>query len=159
MHTAKPESPDISSDLSPPESLLKMNKDKKDIIVRGKDIIDKYIERNTSYEIQTAIALKFFSVSVRDGDGVITVCNLAAKLSGFSSEVVRRWTWTIYVEYFGRLGNFDDVDDIELVAELTSNRGKHVTLFEDDQFLFDAREYIRSASYSKVALSSCSRGG
>ena len=65
-----------------------MIKDKKDIIVRGKDIIDKYIERNTSYEIQKAIALKIFSVSVLDGDGVIAACNLAAKLSGFSSEVV-----------------------------------------------------------------------
>ena len=79
---------------------------------------------------------------------------MAAKLSGFSSEVVRMWAWTIYVEYFGRLGNFDDVDDVELVAELTSNRGKHatlMTLFEDEQFQLDAREYNRSASYRKGA--------
>ena len=81
-------------------------------------------------------------------------CKQAAKYTGFAAEVIRRWAWGIFVEYFGRVGNIDDVDDDEIATELESNKGKHpksLSLFMDEQFQLDAREHVRSVGYIKGA--------
>ena len=83
-----PDSVFSPTDSDPPQSLLEVLKDRPYIFTKGKDILDKYIERNTTFAIQKAIALKIFSVAVLDGDGIVAACKLAAKLTGFSAEVV-----------------------------------------------------------------------
>ena len=56
------------------------------------ECINGFLERNTTFETQKAFALHIFTTAVRvDGAGILAATAEAAKYTGFSSEVLRRW--------------------------------------------------------------------
>ena len=146
MHTAKT--------VPPPESLFQVIKDRSYSVTSGQYILNKYIERNTTYTIQKAIALNIFSIAILEGDEILAACRVASKFTGFSAEVIHRWACTTYVEYFGKIVNIDDIDDEEisiLGAFPYLMPIRLLSLFMDEEFQFDAREYVRSVGYVKGA--------
>ena len=115
-------------------------------------IIQTYIERNSLFHLQKAIALNIFSVAVSDGSGIIDACNLAAKCTGFHIDAIRKWAGAVFRDFFGTVANIDNVDDEALEGELISNRGKHpkwISLIHDESFQLDATEYVREHGYVK----------
>lgn len=77
--------------------------------------------------IRKAIAINIFLPAVLEGGGILAACKVAAKFTGFSDEVIRRWAKDTFCDYFGMVVNIDDVDDEsieeELEIQLESQRG------------------------------------
>ena len=125
-----------------------------EVLQLGQPKLHAYIERNCAFTVQKALALNIFSISVAEGGGILEACNLAAKFTGFSPQVIRRWAEAVFRDYFGATSSIDDIDDESLGAELMSSRGKHpkwVSLVHDEKFQLDATEYLREHSYVKRA--------
>ena len=101
IHTAKP------VELEPPpehEALNQLckNKGRRYVLMKGQDLLGKYIDHNTTPNIQKATALNIFALSVLEGESVIASCNIASKYTGFSSQVIRRWASTVYCDFLER---------------------------------------------------------
>ena len=79
---------------------------------------DMHIERNTSFTIQKAIALRIFSVCVFNGSGIIEACEQASSVTSFSAEVIRRWAVEVFRDYFSTLSTIEEVTDKSLEKEL-----------------------------------------
>jgi hypothetical protein len=134
--TIDSENPTLDSEKSR-ASRLDVLKSRPEIIHCGKDIISKYIERNITFTEQKAIALNIFAVAVSEGYWVIDACTMAAKVTGFNSEVIRRWAVNVFLGFFGSTSNIDDIDDEAMETELMSNKGKHPkwdSLMHDENF-------------------------
>ena len=58
------------------------------------------------------------------GKGIIEAANFAATVTGFSSEVVRRWAFVYFSNLVQYPGSTDDIDYDYLETELSSERGK-----------------------------------
>ncbi len=98
--------------------------------------------------------MNIFSVAVLEASRILDACNLAAKFTGFSPRVIRRWAEAVFRDFFGAITNIDDADDEALEAELTSSRGKHPkwnSLVQDESFKLDATEFVREHGYKKGA--------
>ncbi|ORU94723.1 MAG: hypothetical protein A6F71_09525 [Cycloclasticus sp. symbiont of Poecilosclerida sp. M] len=114
--------------------------------------LNNYIERNTTFTIQKAIALHIFAVSVSNGSGIMTACAQASSFTHFAVEVIRRWAVDVFRDYFGTLSCIEDVTDMSLETELKSSRGrhpKHMSLMTDENFRTDACQYVRENGYIK----------
>lgn len=112
--------------------------------------IKDYIERNTTFIIQKACALRIFCGCVLSGMGIVKA---AASCTAFSARVIRKWAVEIFRDYFAIISNIDDVTDKSLELELLSNRGKHpkwLSLMTDENFKQDAREYILKNGASPI---------
>ena len=91
-------------------TLQQLLKDRAYVYIQGQEKIFRYIEQNTTLEIQKAVALNIFVLSLGDGDCILSACNVASRYTGFCVEVIRRWAESIFGEFFGVLSNIDNVD-------------------------------------------------
>ena len=151
FHTSGTESVASSPGLS------QLIRSRPNVIQEGQGIIKAYIERNSTFTIQKAVALNIFSVSVLDGSRILEACNIASKYTGFSSQVIRRWAEFVLVDLFASTSNIDNIDDEELELQLHSNRGKHSkceSLLDNEEFQLDATKYVRENGYSATGLKS-----
>ena len=65
----------------------------------GLKFFNKYIERNITFTEQKAIGLSIFAVAVFEGSGVLDACKMAAKFTGFNSEVILRWAVNVFLRF------------------------------------------------------------
>ncbi len=93
-------------------------KERPHVLQEGKNYIQQYIERNTTFEIHKAIALQVFSASVTNGSGILEACNFASQCTQFSACTIRTWAVEVFRDYFGVVSNIDDVTDERLPLEL-----------------------------------------
>ena len=78
----------------------------------GTTCIHQYIERNTTFEIQKAIALQVFSASVSNGSGILGACKVASACTQFAASTIRTsWAVDIFRDYFAVLSNIEDVTE------------------------------------------------
>ncbi len=112
----------------------------------------KCIQRNTTFAIQKACALRIVAGSVLSGSAILEACDLAAVCTSFGSRTIRRWATDVFGDYFFLLSNIDDVTDERLELELVSGRGKHpkwVSLMVDENFRQEAKQYVLDHGYIK----------
>ena len=103
---------------TPCNTLCQLMKKRPDVINCGGECINGFLERNTTFETLKAFTLHIFATAVRvDGAGILAATAEAAKYTGFSSEVIRRWAVECFHDFFGHLSNIDDVTDKELTGE------------------------------------------
>ena len=93
-------------------TLYRLIKNRPSVLDCGGECINGFLERNTTFETQKAFALHVFATAVRvDGAGILAATAEAAKYTGFSSEVIRRWAVECFHDFFGHLSNIDDVTE------------------------------------------------
>lgn len=106
-------------------------KDRPQVIQNGLNCI----ERNTTFAIQKACALRIFAEAVQSDHRILEVCDLAATCSTFCTRTIRKWANDVFGGYFSIISNIDDVTDETLQVELQSSRGRHpkrVSLMSDE---------------------------
>lgn len=155
MHMNEPEPETAEPEPEPhygPVNLDSVFRKKPHILREGQRLLNEFIERNTTFVLQKIVALHIFATAVMDGDNISWACKIASRYSGFSDEVVRRWSRAFFLDYLGELANIDDADDSAVEAELDSSRGRHPkvkSLFSDEQFRLDAREFVKNVGYKR----------
>lgn len=95
--------------------------------------------------IQKAIALHIISLGICS---ILEACAQAAVFSNFSVEAIKKWAVEIFRDYFSTLSSIEDVTDETLELKLTSSRGKH-SMMDDENFRKKAQKYIRENGYVK----------
>ena len=155
MLTVSPMQDPNNQDTQPhPLTLGKILKRRPELLCEGQNVLGKYIERNTTYTIQKAMALNIFSVAVSEGHGILSACEMAGKCTSFTPRVIRQWAQAVYRDFFAETSNIDDITDDRLESELSSNRGKHpkwISLMHDEDFRLEATQYVRENGYVKGA--------
>ena len=136
-----------------PATLYQMIKTRPHVLKQGMESIKQYLERNTKFAIQKAIALHVFAVAVSDGSGIIESCKQASRITGYQSEVIRRWAVACFRDFFGGISNIDDITDEILTSEFSSDQGRHSkvrgSLVENEDFKVDAQTYVHENGYVK----------
>lgn len=99
-------------------SLSQALKSRPGMLEKGQQILQSYVDVNTTFVVQKAMALNIFAVSMREGSGVLDACTEAAKFTGFNAEVIRRWAEAVFRDFFFVTANIDNVDDELLESEL-----------------------------------------
>lgn len=134
------------------DTLCQLLKKRPQVLEQGMTRICTYIERNTPFVMQKAIALSIFAKFVSSGKGIVESCDLASFCTNFSSEVIRTWAVVCFRDFLGTVSCIDDVDDESLEVELSSERGRHPkieSLCADETFQAEAKEYVREHGYVK----------
>ena len=114
--------------------------------------MQSYLERNTTFVMNKACALRIFAGAVLSGYGIMESCNLAAKCTLLSSRTIWQWANDVFGDFFSIVSNLDDISDEKLEMELQSGRGKHpkwVSLMMDEGFKQEVREYVLENGYVK----------
>ena len=83
-----------------PATLRTLLRERPEVFQEGCKCLSGYTERNTSFAVQKAIALQFFSSLVTQGYGILDACNVTGAAMSISAEVVRRWAANIFADYF-----------------------------------------------------------
>ena len=133
-------------------SLHQALKSRPQILQKGHQILQTYVDGHTTFTTQKALALNIFIIAMKDGDGILQACTLASKFTGFNAEVIRRWAEVVFRDFLFTTANIDDVDDDALENELMSSKGKHpkwISLMHDENFQLKATEYVREHGYTK----------
>ena len=151
----EPQLPTVVDECGPSKShtsLKSLLADRPEVMQQGLECISLYIERNTTFTQQKAVALQIFAGSVVSGSGILEACELASRCTTFAARSVRRWATEVFRGYFSSISNIDDVTDSALEKELESGRGKHpkwISLTMDESFREEAKQYVRDHGYVK----------
>lgn len=133
-------------------SLYKLLKSRPEVLTQGMECIHQYIERNSTFVMQKAIALHILAVCLSNGGGVLDACAQASDFTQFSAEAIRRWAVEIYRDYFGTISSMENITDSSLEHELSSNRGRHpkcASMMHDENFRLEIQQYVRENGYVK----------
>ena len=118
----------------------------------GSECLDEYVERNTSQEINKALALKVFQTAISTwGERIIEASQRAADVSDNCVVSVRKWAVDYYTSLVGIPPSEIDDDTVESI--LLSRRGRSVrnahSLIRNDEFCVEARKYVRDNANKK----------
>ena len=80
------------------------------------------MERNATYELQKTTAINIFAIAVMNGDVIISACHTTSKFTGFSDEVIHRWSRLIFLNILEE-PIIENVDDVALTDALESQKG------------------------------------
>ena len=136
------------------DSLYKAYKSNSQAFVKGRECLDDYIEKNSTFEFQKAVALKVMVTAMSEwGKGIMESASMASDITGYSAWVIRKWAF----EYFSAIsifsGSLDNIDNEFIDIQLSSNRGCGIgnqsSIIHDEEFKISAREFVRSNSYKK----------
>ena len=120
----------------------------------GKEGIENYIQRNTEWAIQKASAIRIMTTALSVwGKSILEAAKLAADVTGFSAEVVRRWAASYFTSLFEYAANPTNIPDAEVKNLLSSDRGHSSpcpqSLIHDEDFQQSARAFVRSNANKK----------
>ena len=117
-----------------------------------------YIEKNSTFEFQKAVALKVMVTAMSEwgkggGKGIMESASMASDITGYTALVIRKWAF----EYFSAIsifsGSLDNIDNEFIDIQLSSNRGCGIgnqsSIIHDEEFKISAREFVRSNGYKK----------
>ena len=115
----------------------------------GKESMQKYIERNTEWEVQKAFAINVMCTALSVCDkGIVEAAKLAADVTGFSAQVIRRWAASYFLLLPECAANLADIEDKDVENLLSSDRGHSSpypnSLIHDEDFKDSARAFVRS---------------
>ena len=147
--TVKRKTSNISND-----TLYRIYTSQRELFNKGQELINNFVSKNVSFDIQKAIAIQLMTSAMTElGKGIIEAAKFAATVTGFSSEVVRRWAFVYFSNLVQHPGSTDDIDLEYLEAELSSERGKGcgnpTAILHDEEFQLAARTYVHSNAYRK----------
>ena len=136
-----------------PATLFELLGDKH-VIAEAADHIMAYSQRNTSFEIQKAMAITIMAMAITKwGCNITEAARRAADCSGFSAETVRLWASSFIISTSTIAP--DNITDEYITEQLATNRGAHDThtgsLLHDEQFQLAARSYVRKHACRKGA--------
>jgi hypothetical protein len=148
----KPSPPPVNTLLSEDNTVQKLTIHRKDVLEGGVECLNSYIERNCSFALLKACALRIFGGCILNGKRIMEAAEMASVCSGFSSTRIRKWAAAVFCDYFGNISNLDDITDDQLNRELESGKGRHpkwVSLMSDEGFQEDVKQYVLEHSYVK----------
>ena len=143
----------MKPDVPPTTTLYRMFHHDKATFSAGLDCITSYMRRNSSMEVQKAIAITLIGTAMLVWGHTITkAAELAADVVGYSSQVVRGWAFAYFTSLSGMFQiTPENVTDDDIEAELSSGRGRGLpsSLIFDESFQLDARSFVRSNACKK----------
>ena len=136
------------------DTLYRVYTNDRELFNKGQQLINNYVSKNVSFEIQKALSIQLMTTAMTELEkGIVEASKFAATVTGFSSEVVRRWTFAYFSNLAQYPGSIDDIDHEYMEMELSSERGRGcgnpTAILHDEEFMLTAREYIHSNAYRK----------
>ena len=103
------------------QPLYRIYTNNKELFAKGQQCINNFIARNIFWEIQKAMAIQMMTAAMTElGKGIVGASKFSAAVTGFSHEVVRRWTFAYFSTLSQYPGSLDDIDDQFVETELSS---------------------------------------
>ena len=127
------------------DTLYRIYTNEREKFNKGQECINNFVSENVSFEVQKTIALQLMTAAMTElSKGIVEGAKFAANVTGFSSEVVRRWTFVFFSNLVQYPGSLEDIDNEYMETDLSSERGKGCgnpdAILHDKEFQLAARQ-------------------
>ena len=103
------------------DSLLHIFKNNPTLFDKGRECVAGYIDRNITFEIKKAIAINVMTSAMANLNcGIVQAAELAAHISGYSSERAQKWAFSLFTS-MALHSCLEDIDDEIVHLELSSD--------------------------------------
>ena len=123
----------------------------RELFDKGQECIGNSVSKNVSWDVQKALAIQIMTSAMTVlGKGIVEAAKFAAATTGFSQEVIRRWTFSYFSALAEYPGSLSDLILDFIQTELSSERGKASgnpdSILHDEEFQL---QYVHSNAYRK----------